>query len=432
MMTLLALPAQATDMGIAAVVGGEAVSSYDVDNRVKFIIVTARLSGTPDVIERIRPQVVHSLIDERLQLQEASRNDVNIDDKEIDQAMAAIEQQRGMPPGTILEILDHNQLPHSTFTQQVKAQLAWGKLLRKKIRPQVHISDAEIKLAADKIAAAPPPSAAPEEKQTGTPRELKIAVIALPVDKPSRETEIKKLAEKLVGEVRRGASFEEVSRQFSSATANAGGKVEAFWVKPGQLEPNIAKILAGAKPGIITDPLRSNEGYTIIKVYDVRLNNSAPPKEAEIAPAAAPKEVELSIKEILLKLKPGAGNKEADTLLQIGEEVAKHPGSCEEKGVAGIQGVDNVDIEVNLRKEMQSQLPAAIKLIVGRLKPGEISTPFASSQGIVLYMLCGAAETDAKPIDRERVYQMLTQQKMELEAQKYIRNLRRETFIEIR
>ena len=79
-----------------------------------------------------------------------------------------------------------------------------------------------------------------------------------------------------------------------------------------------------------------------------------------------------------------------------------------------------------------SELPPAVKIIAENLKVGDISTPFASDEGIRLYMLCDKKENVVKTPDHEQVFRILMQQKMELAAQKYIRNLRRETFVEIR
>lgn len=410
------------DLAIAAEVGGDAISSYDVANRIKFIIATARLSNTKDVIDKIRPQVIRSLIDERLQLQEAEKNDIKITDEDVAQAIAGIESQRNMPPGTVYHIMDSHNIPHETFTNQIRAQLSWNRLLNRKVRPFVRVSDEEIALASARYK----PSAKKSAVIKG-PQQFKIAAITLPVETKSDAAQMRRLGDKLVKEVRSGASFEEVSRQFSSVAASAGGKVETFWVRLNQLDAGVARALSGAGPGTVTDPVRTNEGYTIIKVYDTRGAVTKPE-----APEEPPKATEVKIKEILLKLKPDADGKEADVMLQIGEEVAKHPGTCEEEGLAGADNLDDFDIEVNFREQVMTELPPAIKIIAENLKVGDISTPFASYEGIRLYMLCGKKETDAKPINRDEVYQMLMQQKMELEAQKYLRNLRREVFVDVR
>jgi len=412
------------DLGIAAVVDGDAISSYDVDNRIKFIIATSGYSGNPDAI---RTQVIHTLIDEKLQIVEAHKKEIKVSEQDVLDAIAGIEAQRGMPTGTIFHILDSKGVPRDTFLHQIQAQLLWHNLLMAKVRPQVHISDEEVDIASRQAAAA---ASAPQKKaktSQGSP-EYKIAVITLPIDKASKEGEVKAFGEKLVSEIRHGTSFEEMSLQFSSETASAGGKVESFWVKPEQLDPKVAKAMAGGKAGSIAGPVQTATGFTIIKIYDVRLPaEPAPQKEDE-----TPKDSEVYLKEILLKAKADTGSKEADAMLQIGEEVAKHPGTCEEKGVASIQNTDDMDIDVTFARKTLSELPAGVKAIVENLKVGDISTPFASYEGIRLYMLCDKKEVDAKPVDRDAITNMLYQQKMALESQKYLRDLRREAFIDIR
>ena len=396
------------NMGIAAVVGGDAISSYELDSRLRFIITTAHMSNTPDVIERIRPQVMRALMDERLQLHEAEKNGIVVTDKDVEESINTIEQQRQMAPGSIKHMLEAGRIPLNTFTDQVRSQIAWNRLVMRKIKPQVHISDEEVRLAGKKILL-------PKEQEI---KELKIAVLQLPFDKPARAIEVGRLADKLVGEIRAGASFEEVSRQFGASTS--GGKVDSFWIRPEQLAPAIAERLKSAREGMVTDPVRGSEGYTIVKVYDVRAVEEQTPTDTAVA-----------IKEILLKLKPDASTKEADALLQIGQDVAKHPGSCEEKGVANIDDFKDFDIEVNIYNNLMSELSPAVKVIAENLQVGEISTPFASSEGIRLYMLCDKKDSRGK-LDRDRVVAMLFQQKMELEAQKYLRNLRRNVYTDVR
>ena len=397
------------DLAIAAVVGSEAISSYDVESRLKFVVVSGRLSNTPDIAERIRPQVIRALIDEQLQLQEAAKQNLTVSDDEVAQAIIDIERTRNMPPGNIFSMLEKNRIPKETFTGQIRAQLAWRKLVFKQLRPLVRVTDEEVRMASV-IPLSP-----------ALPQELRIAVLTLPVDKPARAQEVERISQNLAKELRAGASFEEVTRQFSGRVSRSSQE-ESFWVRPEQLDPVMARALAGAAAGSITEPIRTEAGYTVVKVYETRSLGGDVPKDSEV-----------SVKEILLKLKSGAPQLEADALLQIGEAVAKHPGTCEEKGVASIDDVKDVDIQVEFRRDRMSALPAGVRAIVEGLKSGEISTPFASSEGIRLYMLCEKQEkSSATMVDSERIRNQLYQQKLELEAQKYLRNLRRDTFIELK
>lgn len=417
----------APDFSIAAVVGGEAISSYDVNNRIKFIVATARISDTPDMLKVIRPQVIRSLIDERLEIQEAKKNGINVTPAELAGAISSIESDRGMPPGTIDNMLRENNVPKESFESQIRAQLMWNRLLVAKVRPTVHVSAEELASAAHKFSLNPPQ----KKKEANAPQEYKIAVIALPVEKISQEKPVHGLAFKLVQQIRSGASFEEVSRQFSSVAANAGGVVESFWVRLGQLDPAIAKELSMAKKGEVTDPVRTAQGYTVIKVYDTRpipgSKPTPPPKATDEL-----KDTEVTLKEILLKMKPDATKEEGDAMLQVGANVAKSPGTCEDKTIANIEDIKDLDIDVQFNSYLLSEMPPALKQLTDKMKQGDITSPMATYEGIRLYMLCGRKESASKPVNKDLVYSMLIQQKMDLEAQKYLRNLRRETFIDVR
>jgi len=398
-----------TSSAIVAVVNDEAITSYDLNARVHFVLSTTKISSAPESVARLKPQILRALIDERLQLQEGRKSSIDLHPKEVEQAVSAIENQRGMPEGSIAQMLAANRIPPETFISQVRAQIVWGKLLQRKVRSQLKISDEEVTQMARKLSA-------PVIKQ-----ELKIALLQLPIDKPARDSEVRKAAEKMVLEVRGGADFEELSRQFAGGSAREGGKLPSFWVRPEELEPTIAQALQGAKSGDVSNPLRNAIGYTIIKVYDTR-----------DLPGQAPTGTEIVFKEILLKLRSSADEKEAAGLENIAEEVAKNPGTCAEKTVGQSAKADLTSIEVQKTTQMLADLPAALRVIAGGMKVGEVSTPLASDEGIRLYMLCGKREGVNAPVDDNRARSAVYQQRMELEAQKYMRNLRRDAFIEIR
>ncbi len=398
-------PAQsAPALDIAAVAGERAISSFDVDSRIKFIVATTKITDSPEVLKNIRPQVIRTLIDESLQIQEAEKNDITIPDTEVRQAIMTIEAQRGMPAGGIANMLRSGNVPEKTFVDQIRAQLAWNKLIGKNIRPRIKISDEEIALARGRLAS-----------PVATDKELEIAVIALPVDKPQQLAAVKKTSEKLLAELQKGAQFSEVARQFS---ATSDGK--SFWVRPQQLDPIIADGIKTLAAGAISQPIRTANGFSIVKLLNIRAaKNDAETPDADV-----------KLKEILLKLKNTSDENEADILLQISEAIAKTPDSCDNSSIASIKDLDAFNIEVNFLKTSLSSLPSAIRTIAEGLPVGGMSNPFASEEGVRLYMLC-----EKKPINGlsdDKIREVLFRQKFELEAQKYLRNLKLAAFIEVR
>ncbi|MEZ5690108.1 MAG: peptidylprolyl isomerase [Rickettsiales bacterium] len=398
---------EAASLKIEAVVGEKIISSFDVDSRIKFIIKTTGLPDNAEMKANIRPQVINTLINESLQLQEAEKNNIKIDKNEVEQAIRTIEVQRQIPEGGILSMLNKHKVPLDTFKKQIKAQIAWSKLLNKNIRPLIKINDEEVKFIQSY-------SFAEQEKNI---KEIKISVINLPVENPKDELKIKNLAEKLFYELRRGADFHAIARQFS-----ANNDISAFWIRPEQLEPNIAEELKStAKKGAVTRPIRTENGFNIVKIIDIKSTKKGLPIDYEI-----------TLKEILFKLSPDSSDEEKRSLTRVAEQIMKNPGKCDSKELEYTGTSGDYRPIVSIQKLKMSQLSSALKAIVKNLEEGDISTPFASKQGVRMYMLCSKKQSSNSLIMLSKIKDNLFRQKFEIEAKKYLIDLRRKAFIEVR
>src|SRR5580704_1405043 len=70
------------DMRIAAVVNDEVISVFDLVSRMRLVELSSNLPDTPETRQRIGGQVLRALVDEKLQLQEAKRQNVVATDDE--------------------------------------------------------------------------------------------------------------------------------------------------------------------------------------------------------------------------------------------------------------------------------------------------------------------------------------------------------------
>src|SRR6185295_3849816 len=80
-------PGQVTETRIAAVVNDEAISVADVRSRIRMVMLTSNLTDTPDTRQRIAAQVLRTIVDEKLQIQEAKRQNITATDQEINKAL---------------------------------------------------------------------------------------------------------------------------------------------------------------------------------------------------------------------------------------------------------------------------------------------------------------------------------------------------------
>ncbi len=142
---------------------------------------------------------------------------------------------------------------------------------------------------------------------------------------------------------------------------------------------------------------------------------------------------EVVLKDITLKLAPTAAPKEVEATLTVGREVAKHPGDCKDPGIAGMGEHEGPTASTcSSAARRWTALSDALRGIVEKLSIGEVSEPYASREGIRMFMLCERVETAAPLADREETAQRLYRQKLELEVEKYLRKLRREATVDVR
>ena len=255
-------------VGIAAVVNNEAISIPDLVARIDIAIVASRLQASGDLRRQLAPQVLRSLIDERLKVQEAERLGLTVSEAEMASARRNIEQRNGIAAGALDDFLNSQGLATAAVTDQLRAEILWSKLVRGRLGASVSVGEGEIDEALAQL-----------EANRGRP-EYRVAEIFLAVDSSEQEGEVRAAATSLYEQLAAGANFAQIASQFSqSATAAVGGDVG--WVLEGELPSEIEAVLAQLQPGSVAPPVRSFDGYTIVSLIDRRtvLSN---------APAAGP------------------------------------------------------------------------------------------------------------------------------------------------
>lgn len=433
----------ASGVDIVAVVNDKAISNLDLQERVAIVMATTGIPDSPENRSRLVPQILKQLVDERLQQEDGERNGITISDARVKEGIAQIEGQSGKPEGSLEVFLRSRGLSLPTFYAQVRAQMTWADIVMKKIRPRIRISDEEVsRYVARRVA--PPASRQAPRIAANQPlgKEVKIALIQLPVDSPQNEPKVKKIADKLAQEIHAGAKFEAVASQFSSSTGTTH-IMEPFWMETAQLDPQVVAALTTLAKEGVSQPVRTAEGYQIIKLVDQRKIPPAPapkePKKAEPVDTSTEPSAELAYKQILMTLKPDAEDKEAELLLKLAREVAKAPGKCEEASMAGEGDLAELEFKVSFTRANSDEMPEKLRDLLMTMKVGGVSQPIVTPEGIRLFMLCERTDLAVEKGNTPRnvatgnaTRQAIYAQKLELEAQKYMRDLRRSAFIEIR
>lgn len=253
------LHSRAAGESIAATVNDDAITASDVSDRMRLVLLSSGMPDTAEMRARLRPQILDSLIEERLRMQEAGRIGVAVPPEDIDKGFASLAGQNNATPEKFRAMLQSSGINVRTMRDQIESQLAWGQVIQKKLRPQVIIGDADVDERLARLTAA----------QGRT--EYLLAEIFLPVEGGKDEGQALQLGQRLAREMREGrAPFPAVARQFSRAAgASRGG--DMGWVAQGQLPEALDSAVAKLEKGRITDPIRAPDGYHILLLREKRV-----------------------------------------------------------------------------------------------------------------------------------------------------------------
>lgn len=141
----LTVAAEAQETRIVAVVNSDIVTAEDLNARMMLFMRSSSIPDTPQNWQQLMARVLSSLIDEKLELQEAAKYKVTVSNEEVDKALQNIEARNNMPKGGLDEYLKSAGIPRSTLVNQIKTSLIWNKVVENHYGTDVSVSDAEVK-----------------------------------------------------------------------------------------------------------------------------------------------------------------------------------------------------------------------------------------------------------------------------------------------
>ena len=388
-----------------AIINGEVITQTDVDQRVALLAIANGGEIKPEEVERLRTQVLRNLIDETLQIQAARQEDIKIKPEDIDRTVARVAANVKQTPEQMAEYLRIRGSSIRSIRRQIEGETAWNRLQRAKIESQVSVGDDEVKSIIDRMNAS-----------KGT-QEYRVGEIFLSANS-SNQPQVLANAENVLEQLRGGASFVGYARQFSEAsTAAVGG--DLGWVRPGQLPEALSSVLVTLSAGQISAPIAVSGGYSIIAVQDTRKILTADPRNAV-----------LSLKQVSIAFPKGTSKALAEPIVARFASAAQNIGGC--------GGVDRIATEFNAEVVQSDQvklreLPPALQEMMTPMQVGQATRPFGSlDDGVRILVMCGRDEVDSTAPSYDQVYAQLNEERINLRARRYLRDLRRDAVIDFR
>ena len=393
---------------IAAIVNDELITAYDLESRIRLVIFSTRLPNTVDTRRRISSQVLRTLIDERLQMQEAKRRNISVSRRDLQRAKETIEKQNRLPKGGLEQVMKQNGIPLESINEQLRTGIAWSKLIGRRLRPRITIGEDEIDESLERI------------RSRQGQAEYRLSEILLTVDSPDQEANIRRTAERITDQVKKGARFNAIARQFSqSATAAVGG--DLGWQHESELDDTLRQVVGRMGKGSMTSPIKTVAGYRILLLRDVR----------KIAQSEA-KPITLDLRQIFLPLPRQSAPSDIEAQIDLAKIVRDTASSCSDfSTLAKEVGSPRPP---SLGKFALKDLSPAIRQVVKDIPAGKISDPLKMPDGVMVLMVCNrdGGTSVIKLPKRDEIADRLMNERMSLGARRYMRDIRLSAVIDVR
>ena len=390
-----------------AIVNDAVITGTDVDQRVALIIAANNVKPSDEDREQLRRQVLSSLIDETLQIQEAKAAEVTITKDEIDRGFSGVARSFSKPVPELRVYLRQIGSSERSLRRQIEAELAWSRYLRRTVEPFINVGDSEVESILKRLQA-----------NQGS-EEFHVKEIYLTATE-DREQQVISEARALMAVIQKGEKpFEQVAQERSEATTRAVGG-DLGWVRAGQLPETLAQAAVEMKINQLAGPVPVPGGDSILYLVDTRKVGAADVRDAV-----------LNLRQISMGFKAGITQAEATEKVAAFAKMTQGIKGCGDVAKAaaafGAEVVDNNAVRVR-------DLPAQLQDLMLALQIGESTPPFGSpTDGVRALVLCGRDDPKSASMpSMEQVRSQMEQRGVNLRADHKLRDLRRDAVVEYR
>lgn len=261
----LAAPSVAQDLfAVETKVNDAAITGYDIEQRAR---MAALESNEQRSREQLRRRALNSLIDDELKLQEAARRNVEVSDEQLSEAITQVAQRNGKTAEALLRDLASAGVERATFEKQLRAELAWNRLLRSRYGQRANPTEAEIEAALEDAATS----------NAETRYDVRQVVVELRPGAP-RATVEKAVARATEARKRMTScdAIPELKNEYSRLSGPVGVMPAAQM--PGPVRAAVTKLNVGG----VTEPLRSQDGLHLIMLCGKTTEGASAARRSEV------------------------------------------------------------------------------------------------------------------------------------------------------
>ncbi len=394
--------------GVAAVVNDDIISTYDLRQRMRLLVITTGVQPTEQSLPQLEQEALRGLIDEHLQTQEIKRFgkkqkvDLLADDKEVDDEITDMAKQNNLNYSQMKTSFAASGVDIGTLREQIRTQLSWQRLISGLYGSRVRVGDDQVNGALQRISS----QASQTQYLTGE--------IFLESGRVGGMQQAIDGAAQLITQMQQGAPFAGVARQFSAAATAANGG-DTGWITAAQAPPEVAKALEQMRPGQLSAPIPVSDGVYVVYLRDKQVASG---------------QTMVALKQAAVRLDKNATPEQLNAANAVLRTVKPQIKGCD--NIETVAGKTPGLISADLGEAELADLRGPFKDAAQKLQPGDVSDPIRTDVGLHLVAVCSKRTGGAKMPSRTEVSNRLYAEQLSVMSKRYLRDLRNSATIEAR
>lgn len=392
---------------ILVIINDDVITQSEFDDRVAKTREQLRLlykyndTVLNEEIEKAKPQILDTMIDEILFIQDAMKRNIQVSDAQVQREIENIKKQFKTEK-EFENAMKAEGYTMESLRKEKKRSLLLQELIKQKFASDLVIKDDEVKKFyrdnRDKF---------PAKNDT-----VKLKHLLLKFNLTKEDKEKARLrAEDVLRQCKDGVDFGEMALQYSDDPISKANKGNIGYFIPGTGDyPEYEEVVTNLKPGEISDLIETPDGFDIIKVTDIKRDGRIGLQRIYIAIKPDPSAEKATLEKadsILKELKKGA---------DFVQMVKKYSDDQLTKDKDG----DWMEVNINnLSNEMKNAFNS--------LEVGEVSQPIRSFQGIHIFKIVDRKELSEDEMEQIRRY--LSDVRLQEKLEEYSKKLRETAYI---
>ena len=246
---------------IVAVVNDEVITQSEIDEALKPVYTQYKSTySKEELIQKLnqaREDILNQLIEEKLILQQAKKEEIEVSDEEIEEKLTQVKSQ--FPDeDTFRQVLDSQNLTISDLKQRYKEQIMIKKLINKEVRAKIKVSPLEVFRYYKQ-----------HQEEFRIPPKVRVQTILIRKDDKMSEdySDPQKRIEEIKKKLQEGADFSKLAREYSQDSSAINGG-DMGYIEKGEMMKEIDEVLFSLNEGQVSDIIETHVGFHIFKIND--------------------------------------------------------------------------------------------------------------------------------------------------------------------